>query len=69
MNEVMVPMDDARNTVEFEDCYVIKPTFRFFSRRFCEEGSRPVPEDFEYNSGTNSQWLTIDKLKEMITTL
>jgi UDP-N-acetylglucosamine 4,6-dehydratase len=69
LNEVMVPRDDARNTVEFDDCYVIKPTFRFFSRRFSEEGSKPVPEDFEYNSGTNSQWLTVDKLKEMVTTL
>jgi len=66
LNEIMVPRDDARNTVEFDDCYVIKPTFRFFSRRFSEEGSGPVPEDFEYNSGTNSQWLTVDKLKEMV---
>ena len=69
LNEVMVPRDDARNTVEFDDCYVIKPTFRFFSRRFSEEGSRPVSEEFEYNSGTNSRWLTIDKLKEMVTGL
>ena len=66
LHEVMVPRDDARNTVEFDDHYMIKPAFRFFERRFCENGCRPVADDFEYNSGKNSWWLTIEELKEMI---
>jgi UDP-N-acetylglucosamine 4,6-dehydratase len=66
LHEVMVPRDDARNTVEFDDHYVIKPSFRFFERRFCENGCRTVAEDFEYNSETNSLWLSEDELKEMI---
>lgn len=68
LHEVMVPRDDARNTIEFDDFYVIKPMFRFFERRFDENGSRPVPEDFEYNSGTNYLWLTVDELRKMIHT-
>ena len=52
---------------EFEDYYVIKPDFRYFSRRFNDNGvAKPVPEDFEYNSGTNSWWLTVDELRTMI---
>jgi UDP-N-acetylglucosamine 4,6-dehydratase len=66
LHEVMVPRDDARNTVEFDDHYVIKPSFRFFERRFCENGCRIVAEDFEYNSETNSLWLSEDELKEMM---
>ena len=71
MHEVMVPRDDARNTVEFNDYYVIKPQFRYFGRRFDENnnGCKPVPEDFEYNSGTNVQWLSIEELREMIKSL
>ena len=34
LHEVMVPKDDAYNTVEFEDYFVIKPPFRNFERRF-----------------------------------
>jgi len=66
LHEVMVPRDDARNTVEFDDYYVIKSTFRYFERRFKEDNCKPVPEDFEYNSGTNTWFLTLDEIKEMI---
>ena len=66
LHEVMVPRDDARNTVEFDDYYVIKPTFRYFERRFKEDNCKPVPEDFEYNSGTNTWFLTLNEMKEII---
>ena len=66
LHEVMVPMDEAAHTVEFEDYYVIKSRFRYFDRRFSGDGCKPVPEDFEYNSGTNSWRLTIDEMKVMI---
>jgi len=71
LHEVMIPSDEARNTVEFDDYFVIKPQFRFFRRRFDEKinGGRPVPEDFEYNSGTNPWKLSIEEMREMIKTI
>ena len=66
LHEVMIPSDEARNTVEFDDCYVIKPVFRFFDRRFCENGCKQVPDGFEYNSGTNTRWLSVEELGDMI---
>ncbi|MBW2737855.1 MAG: UDP-N-acetylglucosamine 4,6-dehydratase (inverting) [Deltaproteobacteria bacterium] len=64
LHEIMVPKDDAYNTVEFKDYYVIKSMFRNFERRF--NGGNLVPEDFEYNSGTNQWLLTIEEMGEMI---
>jgi UDP-N-acetylglucosamine 4,6-dehydratase len=64
--EVMVPKDDARNTVEFPDHYVIKPQFRYFDRRFCDNGSKQVPDDFEYNSGDNPWKLTVEEMRAMV---
>ena len=64
LHEVMVPKDDAYTTVEFKDYYVIKSLFRNFERRF--NGGKPVPEDFEYNSGANQWLLTIEEMKRMI---
>lgn len=69
LHETMIPIDEARNTVEYEDFYVIKPAFRYFKRRFCENGCKKVDKDFEYNSGTNDWWLTTDELKQMIQSL
>ncbi|TBV82717.1 MAG: UDP-N-acetylglucosamine 4,6-dehydratase (inverting) [Desulfobulbaceae bacterium] len=66
LHEVMISKDDARNTIEFDDYYVVKPMFRYFGRRFCEDGGKPAPDDFEYNSGTNSWWITINELREML---
>ncbi len=69
LHEVMIPADDARNTVEFEDYYVIKPQFHFFRRRFNDKGyAKPVPEGFEYQSGTNTWRLTPKELLEIIKT-
>lgn len=66
IHEVMITRDDARKTLEFEDHYLLQPDFRFFSHRYINAGGRPVDEDFEYNSGTNSWQLTEKELREMI---
>jgi len=69
LHEVMVPRDDARNTLEFEDHYVIKPAFHFFERRFHENNCKPVSHDFEYNSKTNPLWVSSEELEKMISGL
>lgn len=66
LHEVMIPRDEARNTLEFEDHFVIKPNFSFFDRRFDNAGSSSVAEDFEYNSLDNPQKLSIDSLREFL---
>lgn len=66
LHEVMIPRDEARSAVEYEDYFVIKPPFRYFDRRFSGDGCKPVAEDFEYNSGSNTEWLTIEQLQHMI---
>lgn len=65
LHEVMITRDDARNTVEFDDFYIIKPEFRYFERRFQNNGGQSVAEDFEYNSANNPWWLTVDELRSM----
>jgi len=66
LHEVMVPIDDARKTIEFEKHYIIQPEFKYFAKRFKNSGGKPVPEDFEYNSGTNSWILSVEELQRMI---
>ena len=69
LHEVMVPRDEARMTLEFDKFFIIQPKFWFFERRFKNKKGKPLPEDFEYSSGTNKQWLTLEELRKMIKTL
>jgi len=66
LHEVMIPRDEARKTIEYEHYYVIQPDFRYWGRRFDENGSKPVAEDFEYHSGTNPWQLSINEMREAI---
>lgn len=61
MHEVMITADDR--IVEFEDHYVITPTIQFshivdFTTNALGEKGKDVGIGFEYNSGTNNEWLT-----------
>lgn len=65
LHEVMISVDDARNTKELDDCYVIQPAFNWWSKENHAEG-KDVPEGFSYSSDNNKQWLTIPQLQKMI---
>ena len=71
LHEVMCPADDSHLTLEFADHYVIRPTIVFaedtdFTMNELGETGRPVPEGFQYDSNTNSQWLTTKQLAKML---
>jgi len=66
LHEVMISKDDARNTVEYDDYFVIKPNFAFFGRRYDKSGGKPFPDGHEYSSDKNDRWLTAEELKRMI---
>ena len=66
IHELMIPGDEARNTLEFDDFYVVQPQFKFWSRRCSWDGGRPVADDFEYSSNTNPWRLTVDEMRAMI---
>lgn len=67
IHEIMCPQDDSHLTLEFDDHYVIKPSITFMSAVDYEinnigERGRVVEQGFEYNSGNNKHFLTVDEL-------
>lgn len=59
LHETMITEEDSRHTIDIGKYYVIKPeTFRYVG-----PGGVPVTEGFEYNSGTNGEWLTVAQLR------
>ncbi len=70
LHEVMCPSDDSHLTIEFQDHYVITPSISFVDAKnnFLTDAKgelgKPVKQGFEYSSGTNSHFLTINELQE-----
>jgi UDP-N-acetylglucosamine 4,6-dehydratase len=72
LHEVMCPADDSHLTLEFVDHYVITPSIQFiqpvaYRRNALGESGESVPDGFEYNSGTNPWFLTVDELRKLVT--
>ncbi|MGB2870032.1 MAG: UDP-N-acetylglucosamine 4,6-dehydratase (inverting) [Bacteroidota bacterium] len=69
LHEVMVPEDDARRTIEFDDRFIIQPDHRFWNIEETNHvGGKLCPDGFKYSSDTNSQWLTVDQLRTIVKT-
>ncbi len=70
LHEVMCPADLYYETLEFDDHFVIMPSTRFwkdidYTTNALGEKGHPVSDGFEYNSGTNPHFLTVEELREM----
>ena len=70
LHEVMCPSDLYYDTIEFDDHFVIKPSTQFgkgidYTVNSLGEKGRPVPDGFDYNSGNNQHFLTIEELRAM----
>ena len=70
LHEVMCPSDIYYDTLEFDDHFVIMPSTRFrsdinYKVNAIGEKGKPVPDGFEYNSGTNTHFLTVAELRAM----
>jgi UDP-N-acetylglucosamine 4,6-dehydratase (inverting) len=68
IHEEMITSSDSFNTVDLGPYYAILSKAAKYSREhYCNtNGCRPVPEGFAYNSGTNSDFLTVGQLQELI---
>lgn len=65
LHEAMISMDEARQTVELTDRYVITPAHGWWNKSHWDDG-KPLPDGFEYTSDKNDQWLTESQMMEMI---
>jgi UDP-N-acetylglucosamine 4,6-dehydratase/5-epimerase len=71
LHEIMVPADDSHHTIEFPDHYVITPSIAFFAQpSYFNDGTgargTAIEEGWEYNSGTNPHFLSVDDIHKLI---
>lgn len=66
LHEVMVTKDDSRSTYEYDKHYIIYPNYSWAKDKNILPGGNLVEDGFEYNSGNNVEWLSVDELKEAL---
>lgn len=71
LHEVMCPSETASLTLEFADHYVVMPSTGFvqdfdFTCNGLGEKGLLVPDEFEYRSDRNTEWLTTNQLLDIL---
>ncbi len=65
LHESLISVDEARQTLELDDGYIIRPAHPWWKMEEVSGAVAP-PDGFAYTSDSNSKWLTADKLKSLI---
>ena len=71
LHEVLISEDESRHTVELDDMFVVMPAEAVWINQFGrewekQENAKRPADGFRYASNNNSEWLSIDQIREMI---
>ncbi len=65
----MVTPEDSATTYEYDRHYIVYPQITFNSRQQPGIGGTLVKEGFSYSSGSNSEWLSVEEIRERLVQL
>lgn len=69
LHEEMITLSDALNTLEIDRYYIIAPTtsVTYSVSDFAKHHKAlPVAPDFKYSSDNNSEWLSVDEIRDAV---
>ena len=71
IHEILCPVENAHEIIEFKNHYIIKPTIKIKNREinyinYPNEKGKKVQINFEYSSGTNKKFLNLKKIEESL---
>ena len=66
LHEVMVTKEDSILTYEYEKHFIVYPHFDWWNTNKIQSGGRRVEQGFEYSSDANTEWLSVEDLRELL---
>lgn len=67
LHECMVPTADSLTTYEYDKNFIIYPHMEWYDISKVDlKGGKKVDPEFVYDSGTNTEWLSVEELRELI---
>ncbi len=65
LHEVLISEDEARNSIELDSMYLVKPPETLWERSLHYEG-KSLPDGFHYSSDSNTQWLDVAGIRKLV---
>lgn len=66
LHEIMVTQEDSLSTYEYENHFITYPHMEWWNPNKIQPGGKQIEQGFEYSSGTNTQWLSVEDLQERL---
>jgi FlaA1/EpsC-like NDP-sugar epimerase len=68
LHEIMITREDSMHTYEYEKHYIVYPNYNWWGEKDIIPGGKLVKPEFEYSSGTNTEWLTVADIQKLLRT-
>ncbi len=66
LDEVMVTKEDSPFTYEYEKHFIVYPQVSFNHEIVPAEGGKRVPDGFYYSSGNNTEWMSVEDIRNRL---
>lgn len=68
LHEIMVTREDSLYTYEYDKHFIVYPHYDWWGKSSVIPGGKLVEQGFEYSSGTNTEWLSVEDLRNKLKT-
>ncbi len=69
LHEIMVTVEDSMTTYEYDKHFIVYPQMTWNNKQKPDLSGKKVPEGFSYTSGNNTEWLSVEELRELVKNL
>lgn len=66
LHEIMVTREDSLHTYEYKKHFIVYPHYNWWGKEDVISGGKLVKPEFEYSSGTNTEWLSVEDLRKKL---
>ena len=66
LHEIMVTVEDSDYTYEYDKHFIIYPQLVWSKSKEVKPTGRKVPEGFSYSSDNNTEWLSVEEIRELL---
>jgi UDP-N-acetylglucosamine 4,6-dehydratase len=68
-HESLIGEGEGARTLDRDDSYVVMPEAPGYRLGSWAEDARRAPADFKYNSDTNTDWVSLEEMRQLVTSL
>ncbi len=66
LHEIMVTTEDSTTTYEYDKHFIVYPQMTWNDRQSPISGGKKVERGFSYSSDNNTEWLSVEQIKELL---